>query len=96
MLCAMPVTVRIEGLGQLLDQQLSVVSREQLLGLGMKDNAMQWRIRAGGPWQALLPCSCPPSDGVTASASSGCTVRLRCLCGPFRAVRCGSLRRPAP
>jgi hypothetical protein len=55
MLCAMPVTVRIDGLGQLLDQQLSVVSREQLLTLGMKDNAIQWRVRAGGPWQALLP-----------------------------------------
>jgi very-short-patch-repair endonuclease len=55
MLCAMPVTVRIDGLGELLDQQLSVVSRGQLLGLGMKDTAMQWRVRAGGPWQALLP-----------------------------------------
>ena len=41
MLCAMPVTVRINGLGELLDQQFSVVSRGQLLGLGMKDNAMQ-------------------------------------------------------
>jgi len=51
----MPVTVRIDGLGELLDQQLSVVSRGQLLGLGMKDNAMQWRVREGGPWQALLP-----------------------------------------
>jgi very-short-patch-repair endonuclease len=55
MLCAMPVTVRIDGLGELLDQQLSVVGRGQLLGLGMKDTAMQWRVRAGGPWQALLP-----------------------------------------
>src|SRR6516162_6104526 len=55
MLCAMPVTVRIDGLGELLDQQFSVVSRGQLLVLGMKDNAMQWRVRAGGPWQALLP-----------------------------------------
>jgi hypothetical protein len=55
MLCAMPVTARIDGLDELLGQQLSVVSRGQLLGLGMKDNAMQWRVRAGGPWQALLP-----------------------------------------
>jgi hypothetical protein len=38
-----------------MDQQFSVVSRGQLLALGMKDNAMQWRVRAGGPWQALLP-----------------------------------------
>jgi very-short-patch-repair endonuclease len=55
MLCAMPVTARIEGLDELLDRQFSVVSRGQLLSLGMKDNAMQYRVRAGGPWQALLP-----------------------------------------
>src|SRR6202044_946265 len=55
MLCAMPVTVRIDGLGELLDQQFSVASRGQLLSLGMKDTAMQWRVRPGGPWQALLP-----------------------------------------
>jgi hypothetical protein len=55
MLCAMPVTVRIDGLGELLDQQFSVVSRGQLLSLGMNDNAMQYRVRTGGPWQALLP-----------------------------------------
>jgi hypothetical protein len=51
----MPVTVRIDGLGELLDQQFTVASRRQLLSLGMKDTAMQWRVRAGGPWQALLP-----------------------------------------
>jgi hypothetical protein len=55
MLCAMPVTVRIDGLGELLDRQLCVASRGQLLSLGMKDTAMQWRVRADGPWQALLP-----------------------------------------
>ncbi|HJT79098.1 MAG TPA: hypothetical protein VJ739_18020 [Gemmataceae bacterium] len=55
MLCAMPVTVRIDGLDQLLDQQLSVASRGQLLDLGMRDYAMQRRVREGGPWQALLP-----------------------------------------
>jgi len=55
MLCAMPVTVQIDGLAELLDRQHSVVSRGQLLGLGMKDNVVQWRVRAGGPWQALLP-----------------------------------------
>ena len=55
MLCAMPVTARIDGVGELLEQQFSVVSRGQLLILGMKDNAMQYRVRAGGPWQALLP-----------------------------------------
>ena len=55
MLCAMPITVRIDGLDELPDQQFSVVSRRQLLVPGMKDNAMQYRVRAGGPWQALLP-----------------------------------------
>lgn len=55
MLCFMPVTVRINGLSELLDQQFSVVSRGQLLVLGMEDHVMQWRIRPGGPWQVLLP-----------------------------------------
>jgi hypothetical protein len=55
MLCVMPATVRIDGLEELLDRQFSVTSRSQLLALGMKDNAMQWRVRAGGPWQTLLP-----------------------------------------
>ena len=55
MLCFMPVTVRINGLRELLDQQFSVVSRGQLQVLGMKDHVLQWRVRAGGPWQVLLP-----------------------------------------
>jgi len=32
-----------------------VVSRGQLLALGVTDNVMQYRIRRGGPWQVLLP-----------------------------------------
>jgi hypothetical protein len=55
MLRTMPRTPRLDGLGDLLDKQLSVVSRGQLLALGMPDNGMQYRIRRGGPWQALLP-----------------------------------------
>jgi hypothetical protein len=55
MLRAMPRKVRLDGLAELLDKQLSVVSRGQLLALGMKDNAMQYRVRRGGPWQNLLP-----------------------------------------
>jgi hypothetical protein len=51
MLCTMAPT----PIAQLLDDQLAVVSRGQLLTLGMSDNAMQYRIRAGGPWQVLLP-----------------------------------------
>ncbi|HJZ29074.1 MAG TPA: hypothetical protein VJ370_22560, partial [Streptosporangiaceae bacterium] len=47
--------MRIDGLGELLDRQFSVASRGQLLGLGMKDNAMQYRVRPDGPWQVLMP-----------------------------------------
>jgi len=43
------------GLPDLLNRQLSLASRSQLLHLGMKDNSMQYRLRVGGPWQALLP-----------------------------------------
>ena len=32
-----------------------MVSRAQLLALGMNDRAMQYRVRRGGPWQKLLP-----------------------------------------
>jgi hypothetical protein len=45
----------LSGLGDLLEKQYSVVSRCQLLTLGMKDYAMQYRVRRGGPWQTLLP-----------------------------------------
>ena len=51
----MPRTSSPDGLADLLEQQSSVVSRTQLLTLGMKDNVMQYRIRRGGPWQTLLP-----------------------------------------
>ena len=32
-----------------------MVSRGQLLVLGMSDRSMQYRVRPGGPWQVLLP-----------------------------------------
>jgi hypothetical protein len=51
----MPRTTRLDGLDELLEKQLCVVSRGQLLTLGMTDNAMQYRIRSRGPWQTLLP-----------------------------------------
>jgi hypothetical protein len=51
----MPRVSSPDGLAELLDQQLSVASRGQLLALGLKDDAMQYRMRPGGPWQALLP-----------------------------------------
>ena len=55
MLWAMPRIARPAGLTELLERQLSVVSRKQLLTLGMTDNAMRYRVRPGGRWQALLP-----------------------------------------
>ncbi|HTQ90594.1 MAG TPA: hypothetical protein VMK84_14015 [Streptosporangiaceae bacterium] len=51
----MPRTMRLEGLGELLEKQSSVVSRGQLLTLGMSDRAMQYRVRRSGPWRKLLP-----------------------------------------
>jgi transcriptional regulator with AbiEi antitoxin domain of type IV toxin-antitoxin system len=51
----MPRTSSIDGLRPLLDSQLAVASRGQLLALGMNDRAMQYRLRPDGPWQALLP-----------------------------------------
>jgi hypothetical protein len=51
----MPRTSSPDGLAELLAKQSSVVSRGQLLALGMNDRAMQYRARSGGPWQKLLP-----------------------------------------
>jgi hypothetical protein len=51
----MPRTSSPDGLGELLSRQSCVVSRTQLLALGMSDRAMQYRVRRGGPWQTLLP-----------------------------------------
>jgi hypothetical protein len=51
----MPRTARLDGLDELLGKQLSVVSRGQLLALGLTDKVTQYRVRAGGPWQVLLP-----------------------------------------
>src|SRR5260370_42257906 len=55
MLGGMALAAQLDRLDELLDKQLCVVSRGQLLALGMKDNAMQYRVRRGGPWQTLLP-----------------------------------------
>jgi hypothetical protein len=51
----MPRTSSPDGLGEVLGKQSSVVSRAQLLALGMSDRAMQYRVRSGGPWHTLLP-----------------------------------------
>jgi hypothetical protein len=51
----MPRVSSADGLAELLASQFCVASRAQLLALGMRDNAMQYRLRVGGPWQPLLP-----------------------------------------
>jgi len=55
MLGTMPRIARPDGLTELLEKQFAVVSRGQLLTLGMTDDAMRYRVRRGGPWQVLLP-----------------------------------------
>jgi hypothetical protein len=51
----MPRVSAPPGLATLLDRQLAVATRPQLLAFGVKDAAIQYRLRQGGPWQALLP-----------------------------------------
>ncbi|MGD0241807.1 MAG: hypothetical protein ABSB59_15980 [Streptosporangiaceae bacterium] len=51
----MPRVSSPPGLADLLDRQLAVATRPQLLALGLGDNAMRYRLRRGGPWQTLLP-----------------------------------------
>lgn len=39
----------------LLAHQCGVISRRQVLGGGVTEDALRHRIRRGGPWQRLLP-----------------------------------------
>jgi hypothetical protein len=68
----MPRVSAPAGLPDLLDRQLSLASRGQLLALGMRDNAMQYRLRVGGPWQTLLPGVYLTANGVPASSTCWC------------------------
>ena len=43
------------ALNAILDRQYQVVSRGQVLASGMPERALGYRLRAGGPWQRLLP-----------------------------------------
>ena len=51
MLCVMASTTP----AKLVDQQVAVVARGQLLRLGMTDRMLHSRVREGGRWQVLLP-----------------------------------------
>ena len=44
-----------ERLTELVRRQHGVISRDQALGCGLTRKALAYRIRAGGPWQRLLP-----------------------------------------
>jgi hypothetical protein len=44
-----------EPLAELLRRQHGVIGRDQALGCGLTKKALAYRIRAGGPWQRLLP-----------------------------------------
>ena len=84
----MPRTSSPAGLAELLEKQSSVVSRGQLLALGMKDNAMQYRVRRGGPWQTLLPGVYLAASGVPSLSAEGdsgrCSTPGRAASSPAR------------
>jgi hypothetical protein len=44
-----------EALTAILARQYQVITRSQVLASGMADSALDHRLRAGGPWQRLLP-----------------------------------------
>ena len=44
-----------DSLTSVLDRQLSVISRDQALAYGLSPGAIRHRLRAGGPWQKLVP-----------------------------------------
>jgi hypothetical protein len=56
-----------EALIRTLEQQLNVLTREQAHAAGVTRHALQYRLRAGGPWRRLLP-------GVYIAASGTSTV----------------------
>ena len=43
------------ALTAILARQYQVISRSQVLACGMPERALGYRLRAGGPWQRLLP-----------------------------------------
>src|ERR1700761_8901051 len=43
------------ALAAILTRQFQVISRSQVMAHGMTTSALHQRLRAGGPWQRLLP-----------------------------------------
>jgi hypothetical protein len=89
----MPRTSSPDGLADLLEKQSSVVSRAQLLTLGMKDNAMQYRVRRGGPWQTLLPGVYLAASGVPSFSQKEMAALL--YAGPGSLITGPTARMPA-
>jgi hypothetical protein len=44
-----------DALGQILEQQIDVITRKQALAAGLTAHALRHRLRPGGPWRRLLP-----------------------------------------
>jgi len=53
----MPRVSSVDGLPDLLNRQLTVASRQQLLALGMKDDAMQYRYARAALGRPCYPGS---------------------------------------
>jgi hypothetical protein len=49
------ISLNEASLEQILRAQHQVIARKQALDCGMTDRMLNYRIRAGGPWQKLLP-----------------------------------------
>ena len=87
-------------LAELLRRQHGVIGRDQALGCGLTKKALAYRIRAGGPWQRLLPGVYLAGTG-TASAQQRDVAALlhagpRSVLTGLAAVRRHSLRVGAP
>jgi hypothetical protein len=59
-----------DGVADRLARQFGVIARHRATALGMTEKALRYRLRAGGPWQTLLP-------GVYLSTTGAPTTRQR-------------------
>lgn len=46
----------MSGLADVLKRQHGIISRRQVLDLGLTPEALRWRTRKDGRWQVVLPC----------------------------------------
>jgi hypothetical protein len=57
-----------DALADVLRRQHQVIGRDQALACGLTPDALRYRLRAGGPWQRLLPGVYRAATGTTLSA----------------------------